>query len=116
MTPTEQQIAIAEACGWRLIEDKYKDGTSAGKSWVSPDGIGRNLPDYVNDLNAIHEAEKTLNEDQQYDFAWNLDNITPDFVSQGDGINWEVVFALAHATASQRAEAFLHTVGKWKDK
>ena len=53
-----------------------------------------NMPDYLNDLNAMHEAEKVLN-DHQWD----------DYICQ-----------LGHAmgaTAAQRAEAFLKTLNLW---
>ncbi len=61
------------------------------------------VPDFVNDLNAMHEAEKVLNEKQE------------DIMNS---ILWDIMDGrkyLWHATASQRAEAFLRTIGKWKE-
>jgi hypothetical protein len=67
------------------------------------------LPDYLNDLNAMHEAEKVL--------------------SRGEGYHQKGGFGLyktalaevcdeqhpIDATAAQRAEAFLRTIGKWEE-
>ncbi len=68
------------------------------------------LPDYTGDLNAIHKAEKVLTDDQRVVFRINLSNNSgkrnTEFAT--------VEAAMCHATASQRAEAFLRTVGKWK--
>jgi hypothetical protein len=62
MTDSGKRIAIAEACGW-----KFSSGT-----WWKPDGRyssgwegHEELLDYINDLNAMHEAEKTLNHEQK---------------------------------------------------
>lgn len=83
MTPEKQRIAIAEACGWHVIYDK--------------------LPNYLNDLNAIHEAEKTLNNDQLLRYHGMLLNMCG-----------RSMYA-SMAQAAQRAEAFLKTTGKWEE-
>lgn len=95
MSPEDQRIAIAEACGWksRLIEGERDPSQD---SWTSP-------PDYLNDLNAMHEAEKTLDYDQRSAFVVRLS------VMMNNG------FEFCHATAAQRAEAFLRTIGKWQE-
>ena len=93
MTDKEINQRIAEVCGWRP--------DNRGLGWLSPHGYYAPEPDYCNDLNAIHEAEKTLNKDQ---FMLYCDNLWP----LGNGV-WEAI----HATACQRAEAFLRTLGKW---
>jgi len=52
----------------------------------------------------MHEAEKTLNRDSRYDLIG------------GYGL---YLVALEHnvsATARQRAEAFLRTIGKWEEE
>lgn len=59
------------------------------------------LPNYTTDLNAMHEAEKTLTPIQATTYFVMLDELLED----------RVVFA----TAAQRAEAFLRTIGKWED-
>lgn len=53
MTPEKQRIAIAEVCGWKWTEDGWHD--TVRKRAVKMIA-GHNLPDYLNDLNAMHEA------------------------------------------------------------
>lgn len=68
------------------------------------------VPDYLNDLNAMHEAEKTLTKEQQRSFALILQG------RQMGGMDYLAQdFRAIHATAAQRAEAFLRTIGKWED-
>jgi hypothetical protein len=84
MTQEQQRVAIAEACG----EDS--------------DSIVRELiPDYLNDLNAMHDAENSLTTSQMTTMS--------QYLHRKIGVLW------GFATASQRAEAFLRTIGKWKE-
>lgn len=149
MTDNEMRIAIAEACGWKFLGKE-------GMGWCeAPNGspiLECNIPDYPNDLNAMHEAEKT--------FHWEPDNehcqaqeyyehlvficgrglpkgkpfgylchvcgeqiydnqavehseagLIHTECPQADCYDWHLVTA----TARQRAEAFLKTIGKWKE-
>lgn len=92
MSPEAQRDAIAALCGWEYCEDTQqmvfvKDGDIIGLDWPS--------------LDAMHEAEAHL-----YG--------TPDIC------NYEMYLlraATTHspfcATAAQRAEAFLKTIGQW---
>lgn len=57
------------------------------------------IPDFSGDLNEMHEAEKVFTKKQQDDYLAWLDNRC-----------YEAVVATAH----QRAEAFLRTLGKWE--
>jgi len=62
------------------------------------------LPDYLTDLNAMHDAEKGMSDDNAEKFrAWLL---------QVNGYNHDRVVS---CTAAQRAKAFLKTIGKWKE-
>ena len=101
MNNQKQRIAIAEACG---IVSKDKWGTL----YKTPRGVMRDCPDYLNDLNAMHEAEKVLH--GQLNMWWNymdaLEKASVEFDPLGRGSH-------IHATAAQRAEAFLRTLGKW---
>jgi hypothetical protein len=115
MKPEEQRIAIAEACGFTydsINEAWYKDGYYY---FNCGDGLHfKQLPDYLNDLNAIHEAEKTLEADQAIDYVRQLiDLVCPD--TYGVSNLYESTYAVLHATSAQRAEAFLKTIGKWVD-
>jgi hypothetical protein len=100
MTPEAQQIAIAEACGW-----KPNPFQMDMRGQVFP----QSPPDYLNDLNAMHEAEALLDRHEAKLFEEKLFNILESEVMHTGG------FALIHATAAQRAEALLRTLGKWKE-
>ena len=104
MTKEAQRIAIAEACGW-INQGKAKGVPALNHRWFNP-SINSwygddNLPDYLYDLNAMHEAEKVLNFQQRSEYVSRLSSM----VSHG--------FDFCHATATQRAEAFLRTLGLW---
>lgn len=63
------------------------------------------VPDYCNDLNAMHEAEKVLISPASYTECLRL--VVGPYGAAS-------IFDYAHATARQRAEAFLKTLRKWK--
>ena len=99
MTNEQINIAIAELRGWTLNPAKH---TAKGLDWLhAPSGnTAYNPPDYCNDLNAMHEAEKILTADQWYKYDSMMPLRDPQKI---------------HATARQRAEAFLRTLGKWEE-
>lgn len=100
---TEEQInaAIAEACGWKVNTASF--GTPPMPTAFSRLHGYDELPNYCNDLNAMHEAEKTLTQDQSEIFyPMRLGGL----ISRTGPI---------YATARQRAEAFLRTLDKWED-
>jgi hypothetical protein len=62
------------------------------------------IPDFSGDLNEMHEAEKVLNSDDIFEaYYLALYDVT-------QSTRWPVC-----ATARQRAEAFLRTLGKWEE-
>jgi len=109
MNQEKQRIAIAEACGIvgpfdnRWIKEYEEEGGDVYGFTGFEKGELVFVPDYLNDLNAIHEAEKVLILDCEW--ATYLDRLSV-IVAEG---------SLVHATAAQRAEASLRTVGKWED-
>ena len=109
MTPEAQRIAIAEACGLNVI-------TSQDPRWCcyKKGEVHFALPDYFNDLNAMHEAEAILNVEQGEDFVAQLANAAQMKRTRAT-INSDY-FIVAHATAAQRAEAFLRTLGLWQEQ
>ena len=108
MSPQAQRIAIAEACGWRMGTEtvEHIDGfqwTETRKFWTSPTRKIYSLPDYLGDLNAMHEAEKAMSVDDRNRYIDTLGTTYHD--------SWE----FCTATASQRAKAFLRAIGKWEN-
>ena len=103
MTDKQINAAIAEACGWRREDGVYV--------WHG-NGIDRTcweLWDYCNDLNAMHEAEKMLAPKNWNNFKINWWDYCKHLRGGNDASE------AIHATARQRAEAFLRTLGKWEE-
>lgn len=93
-------IAIAEACGLDVPEfccdmdnECYIDCLEVWNDTISE------LPDYCNDLNAMHDLEENHMQDKYDRYESILKGLLGD--------DW------GYATARQRAEAFLRTIGKW---
>lgn len=125
MNKQEQRTAIAEACGWRR-EYAFGNGID-DELWITPKGLtaGRAsdplnaLPDYLNNLNDMHEAEALLTPRLFTRYTEILlpivDPLFKAWPADGQGIHANEAFRLLHASAEQRAEAFLRTIGKWKE-
>jgi hypothetical protein len=101
MTLEQQRIALAEACPTIVRERHGKE-----IKWFWQDSLGTWWPchrnDPLNDLNAMHEAEKVLvsrNNWELCDYVHKLHAATT---------GWPAL-----ATAAQRAEAFLRTLNLW---
>jgi hypothetical protein len=95
MNAIEQRIVVAEACDWSC--DKDGNWSKEGR-YASENGCPL---DYPRDLNAMHEAEPFLTKEQRNTYLIWLAKLT--------GCN------PTFSTAGQRCEAFLKTIGKWKD-
>ena len=109
MTTDQQRIAIATACGWTEI-----DGLSAKGLMGRPSGKICSfdyLPDYLNDLNACHEAEKVLTQDHMIDYSRHVGKAVTIHLPASRAA-W-MDFKLINSTAAQRAEAFLRTLNLW---
>lgn len=111
MTPEAQRIAIAEAMGWRVFvayNEDYRVTKEGGERML--------LPDYPEDLNAMHEAEKTLGQNW-HTYCHKLHAVVTNDNPGLCHVDFEALkcFRCLSATASQRAEAFLRTLNLWKD-
>jgi hypothetical protein len=114
MTNQEINKAIAEHLGWKelsfvfdgkhIIGDRPSFNNGEIASYTVDD-----VPDYCNDLNEMHELENTL-------YKGFIDK---DYWRKGYGRFQNLLGELStnpySANARQRAEAFLRTIGKWKD-
>ena len=108
-----QRIAIAEACGWQEVLWSDLDLISPREARERKVYCRNNaqkrcewLPDYLNDLNAMRDVEMVLEPDQITDYL--------EWLGMCSGDDAHQVWAYVHATAAQRAEAFLLTIGKWE--
>jgi hypothetical protein len=106
MTNEQINIAIAEACGWTDCEYVKSLGLCKGRNshLVPQYETGHSIiPNYAGCLNAMHEAEKMLTPEQECKYLTTL------------CLEVQTVPSLFNATARQRAEAFLRTLGKWEE-
>lgn len=121
MTPEAQNEAIAIECGWRRCrndaEGNYTDDPT-GPYWRNPAGHAHRSnkpPNYTGSLDAMHEAEAYATEHKITGWYWDA--------------YWDELQSLVgcesfcrfnscdcrdvlHATAAQKAEAFLRVLGK----
>lgn len=100
MTDQAQILAIAGACGWKVSEHGW---------WSHPTlpdqgGAEPTAPDYLTSLDAMHEAEKAHSLSRCADYARHLYEVCRCENKMDNDIC---------ATARQRAEAFLRTLGLW---
>lgn len=133
MTDEQIRIKVAEACGWvwyripntqrdariyrMLAHPDIHEYEGQAASWlVRADGSERVcnteymwregfIPNYPADLNAMHDAEATLTSGYWDRYAQWLRELT----------HSNRRFLIAHATARQRAEAFLRVKGLWEE-
>ena len=105
MTEEQQRIAIAEACGWKDCHLSASWASIIGTLYEVNGNQYAMIPNYFSDLNAMHEAMKTLNPTQGITLCWHLNDM-------GVSGEWDMLTA----TAAQLAEAFIHTIGKWEEE
>lgn len=107
MTDQQIRIALAEGCGWIKVREHWeKDGQSA---FLNDCIHYQQLPDYAKSLDAMHEAEKTLEDSENRGVSFYFEMLHKVVGSLSDNPQWRMI----HATARQRAEALLRTLGKW---
>src|SRR5947207_9253625 len=103
MNENEMRIEIAKLCGIKDIQSAW----AYGKDGSLP------LPDYFNDLNAIHDAEMMLfkTPTERCNYLCCLENVSSRTrrVSEDNTIDPVTQWA-CFATAPQRAEALLRTI------
>ena len=111
LTPEQKRIVIAKACGWESIWKDDRQNFRGFHLSHAADGKHRLIPDYLNDLNAMHEAEKVLNPYfDKSEYACEMNRYIR-FLHEVCG---GVANCFLHhcATAAQRADAFLLATGR----
>ena len=118
MTKEHQRSAFAEALGWTEVcknEIYANEPTGLPPRYAGKPGgtVMRCAIPNIDDLNIIHEAVESLRGNQFHyvDYPHQLFKVV-------SGMDWTgdvgyFFFCLVNATAAQRREAFLKTVGKW---
>lgn len=112
MSPEAQRIKIAEACGWREMPIgglwQYGDTDRYAQCDRNTEHNCAQLPDCLNDLNAMQCATATLTDAQLTQMAEWLGANNDEFPQKA----WVI---LLRATAAQRAEAFLRALNLWEE-
>jgi hypothetical protein len=111
MTKEKQNKLIAEQLGFTEVRG-YLVGTDDSVSCLfGKEPTTKKLcyvGNYSRDLNVLHNAEKTLTHQQEFVYHDELHNLCK------SGARHPCYEAI-RATAAQRAEAFLKTIGKWEN-
>lgn len=109
MNNDQKRIKIAELCGWKRrpecdytshLDPVFHNLGARVEMWGKETGQlipFSKIPDYLNDLNAMHAAEKTLTDFRAYTLT--LIELTDGDAFTGGGA--------IYATAAQRADAFI---------
>lgn len=107
MSDEELRVKVAQLDGWKSEVDS-RDLTCICVTWTKGNKVvpgNGHLPDYPQDLNSMHEAEKVLKKgltgtrNQKSTYRLVLYRILQ--AAGEDAVEW------GHATARQRAEAFV---------
>jgi len=118
MNAEKQRIAIAELCGWTDMEVTRVGGILLyGQTEV---------PDYLHDLNAMHEAISHRIREPRVFSKWSRELVTiliRDGEETPEGLDItdmhtpvEMCGLAALATSGQLAEAWLKTFGEWEEE
>jgi len=111
MTEQKQNIAIAKSMGF-IKANEVNECIETQCRWITPKGLPKmSIPKYTTDLNACHEFEKTLGDDDIWRYRFNLAKITGDNLAERPNRG----FLSLHATAAQRCEAYLRTLNLYTD-
>jgi hypothetical protein len=115
MDLAQLQIRVAELLGWKVYDSRsvgFVLESPTGNKWAqfstAEIAWGAScIPDYPFDLNACHEAERTLTEEQKWTqikliVSWEPSSLP--ILSRSEALT------LATATAEQRCRAFVKTM------
>ena len=102
MEPNEMNQAIAEYLGCELLPLPQ----NPNQKTLQRNGCTVEIPNYSGDMNVMSEAKATLDDLQKSRYLCHLHN-------SNRVVGWD--FSISFATAAREAEAFLRTVGKWKE-
>lgn len=107
MTSEAQRIALAKWMGWTCTNTKYLTGLCPTDNVAKYTAIQiingevplELIPNYPSDLNACHEVEVKLTNEQHKVFS-----------------DWLPILRKASATAAQRCEALCRALGLWEEE
>lgn len=108
MTDEQKRIKIAEWCGWEFQPLPPSANPEDRSGWYHKpsERLRKAPPDYLFDLNAMHDAQSLLSESQKVHYQEALSTLT----RKNPHVScWDLI----HASARQRAEALLSVMSAW---
>jgi hypothetical protein len=108
MTPDEINIAIAEFCGFKDVHFSPSWNKVIGTKHEPEGNEYEVIPNYYGSLDAVHEAEIAKIYAEGHDSDLANDYRTNLIICADAGMS-------SSATAPQRCEALLKTLGLWRD-
>jgi len=114
LSEEEQRIAVAELCGWKKIKsltNKLPIGLAPYSGRL--DHYRQEVPDYLNDLNAMHEAENQIRHGStgiRERWVLFLAHVVTQRKYMCIDLSWGLSCLIAGATAKQRCKAFVLTM------
>lgn len=116
MTKERMRVVIAEWMGFEKCQHPLANNCTCNGEitplMIHPTSRAQEfVPNYPEDLNTIHEAERRMNINQLAQYADELDKICVP-VHICPLTHWEAVIM---STALQRCEALIRTIGRWED-
>lgn len=113
MTDEAMIRVIAEFDGWMEIVAGQETGTLYGLHPLHAPRFDTKLPPYLTSLDAIVPVCSKLNANQKVEFGIKLDRVVTDL----DAVGYETSpsWRSTNATARQRCEALVRTLGKWEE-
>jgi len=122
MTDTEINIAIAESLGWTDIKEFFNDNFDHPNDYrdeirgLSPFGCRREIHDYTASLDACAEFEAKLKENgAKWVTYCNTLALLCGGLRTDDGGSFVSHMTAIDAPPNQRCEAYLRTLGEWKE-
>lgn len=117
MSPEAQQAALVAAAGKCVYLGTVYHNERCTRCGEFIDDAKHRIPDYLNDLNAMHQLVQRFRFTDTGSTLWALNQRHLEAIVMRDrriargavSFQWEV----ANATAAQRAEAFLRTIREW---
>lgn len=106
MTLNAQRIAIAEWMGWEWHGDENWEKDTEAHYWKNEQSkqFYQTLPNYPEDLNAMHEVEKKLDVKLHQVYERNLKQLCRHLY------DWDII----HVTANQKSNALCRTL--WPER
>lgn len=119
MNEQEINIAIARANGWAPCTSAICNAYGPCGHWIKTTPNGESMlalhgvPNYAKDLNLMHEVWCTLSVRQHDIYRTWLQRIVADAQDNNPSFKDGPAHSVCHATALQRAEAYLRTLDLW---